>query len=91
MVINTDRKVSQMLWAPLESLDPSKRHQFRCTDRNGSTHYLSCYTDNGTNIRRLVEHAFNFPSAAQNLPLDENGKAMFFALTLLPPATGVYQ
>jgi len=91
MTINIDRKVTQMLWAPLESLDNSKRHQFCYTDNNGNTHFFGYHTNNGTNIRRLIEHAFNYPAAAQNLPLTDHQKAVFFSQTLLPPATGVFQ
>jgi len=90
-MVNLDRKVTQMLWAPLESLSSTKRTQYRHTDVNGDTHYVQYYTDNGTNIRRLIEHAFNYPVAMQNSPLSHIDKARCFALTLLPPATGIYQ
>jgi len=80
-----------MLWAPLQSLNQAKRSQFCFTTAAGDQHFLQHYTDNGTNIRNRIEHAFNFPMAAQNLPLNDNAKATCFALTLLPPASGVHQ
>jgi len=50
-----DRKVTQMLWAPLKLLNTIKPSQFGLTDDDGDTHYLQHHSYNGTNMRKLID------------------------------------
>ena len=86
-----DKKILEMVWSPMKFLLKEKRVQFRYTDANNNNGFILYYTDNGVDQRRLVEHAFFYPTAVESHDaLNDVEKAQCFVLTLLPPASAIY-
>ena len=87
---NTNAKILQMTWSPLDRLSTASHKQFRYTGAAGAQGFLKYYSDNGVNLRSMVEHAHFFPTAAAPTGLDAAGKALQFGNLLLPPANAIF-
>ncbi len=59
-----DDRIAVMPWSPLEGLMKPKRTQFRFTDGAGNQGFILYHSDNGVDIRIMIEHAYFFPNAA---------------------------
>jgi len=62
-------KAMLMSWAPTSSLSQPKRIQFRFTDNAGDQGFFLYYSDNGVDLRRLLEHAFFYPQVVATTTL----------------------
>ena len=83
-------KVMLMSWAPDVSLHQPKRTQFCFTNNSGDHGFILYYSDNGVDIRKLLEHAYFYPDVVRSVNLTPIGKATQFRSILLAPANAIF-
>ena len=89
---DAEDKIAKMTWNPMESLAQPKRSQFRFTDAAGTQQFILYCSDNGVDLRKLIEHAFFYEDAVQALPaaVTDIDKATQFGNMLQSPANTIF-